>query len=136
MIGLSRLEKPPRLSRRQEARSPLPLRDRNILKAREASHMYRLMVADYDSPSYFVATAAVKLGFFKQQGLDVEFIAEYGARHGPERLRDGSIHFFGGPGFRRDARLSGVERGEARRRTRAVLLLVHGPAEGHRYSTR
>jgi len=61
--------------------------------------MYRLMVADYDSPSYFVATAAVKLGFFKQQGLDVEFIAEYGARHGPERLRDGSIHFFGGPAF-------------------------------------
>jgi NitT/TauT family transport system substrate-binding protein len=61
--------------------------------------MYRLMVADYDSPSYFVATAAVKLGFFKQQGIDVEFIAEYGARHGPERLRDGSIHFFGGPAF-------------------------------------
>jgi ABC-type nitrate/sulfonate/bicarbonate transport system substrate-binding protein len=41
----------------------------------------------------------VKLGFFKQQGLDLEFIAEYGARHGPERLRDGSIHFFGGPAF-------------------------------------
>ena len=50
--------------------------------------MYKLMVADYDSPSYFVATAAVKLGFFKQQGLEVEFIPEYGAKHGPERLRD------------------------------------------------
>ena len=61
--------------------------------------MYRLMVADYDSPSYFVATAAVKLGFFKQQGVEVEFIPEYGAKHGPERLRDGSIHFFGGPAF-------------------------------------
>jgi NitT/TauT family transport system substrate-binding protein len=61
--------------------------------------MYRLMVADYDSPSYFVATGAVKLGFFKQEGIDVQFIAEYGARHGPERLRDGSIHFFGGPAF-------------------------------------
>src|SRR5690606_8257703 len=61
--------------------------------------MYRLMVADYDSPSYFVATAAVKLGFFKQEGIDVEFIAEYGSRNGPERLRDGSIHFFGGPAF-------------------------------------
>jgi len=45
--------------------------------------MYRLMVADVDSPSYFVATAAVKLGFFKQQGVDVEFIPEYGAKHGP-----------------------------------------------------
>jgi NitT/TauT family transport system substrate-binding protein len=61
--------------------------------------MYRMMVADFDSPSYFVATAAVKLGFFKEQGLDVEFIAEYGAKHGPERLRDGHIHFFGGPAF-------------------------------------
>ena len=35
--------------------------------------MYRMMVADYDSPSYFVATAAVKLGFFKKEGVDVEF---------------------------------------------------------------
>ena len=61
--------------------------------------MYRMMVADYDSPSYFVATAAVKLGFFKKEGVDVEFIAEYGAKHGPERLRDGHIHFFGGPAF-------------------------------------
>ena len=49
--------------------------------------MYRMMVADYDSPSYFVATAAVKLGFFKKEGVDVEFVAEYGAKHGPERLR-------------------------------------------------
>jgi NitT/TauT family transport system substrate-binding protein len=61
--------------------------------------MYRMMVADYDSPSYFVATAAVKLGFFKKEGVDVEFIAEYGAKHGPERLHDGTIHFFGGPAF-------------------------------------
>jgi ABC-type nitrate/sulfonate/bicarbonate transport system substrate-binding protein len=61
--------------------------------------MYRMMVADYDSPSYFVATAAVKLGFFKKEGVDIEFIAEYGAKHGPERLRDGTIHFFGGPAF-------------------------------------
>lgn len=61
--------------------------------------MYRLMVADVDSPSYFVATAAVQLGFFRQEGVEVEFVPEYGARHGPQRLRDGSIHFFGGPAF-------------------------------------
>ena len=60
---------------------------------------YRLMVADVDSPSYFVATAAVKLGFFEQQGVNVEFVPEYGAKHGPEQLRDGVIHFFGGPAF-------------------------------------
>ena len=61
--------------------------------------MYRLMVADVDSPSYFVATAAVILGFFKKEGVDVEFVPEYGAKHGPEKLLDGSIHFFGGPAF-------------------------------------
>ena len=46
--------------------------------------MYRLMVADVDSPSYFVATAAVKLGFFEAEGVDVEFVPEYGAKSGPE----------------------------------------------------
>jgi ABC-type nitrate/sulfonate/bicarbonate transport system substrate-binding protein len=58
-----------------------------------------MMVADVDSPSYFVASAAVKLGFFKQEGVDVEFIPEYGAKHAPERLREGAIHFLGGPAF-------------------------------------
>jgi ABC-type nitrate/sulfonate/bicarbonate transport system substrate-binding protein len=61
--------------------------------------MFRLMVADVDSPSYFVATAAAKLGFFKQEGLDVELEPVYGAKYGPERLRDGTLHFFGGPAY-------------------------------------
>jgi NitT/TauT family transport system substrate-binding protein len=61
--------------------------------------MYRLMVADVDSPSYFVATAAAKLGFFAQEGLDVAFEPVYGAKYGPERLRDGTLHFFGGPAY-------------------------------------
>ena len=61
--------------------------------------MYRLMVADVDSPSYFVATAAAKLGFFAQEGIDVEFEAVYGAKYGPERLRDGTLHFLGGPAY-------------------------------------
>lgn len=61
--------------------------------------MHRLMVADVDSPSYLVATAAVQLGFFAKEGVAVEFVPEYGAKNGPERLRDGSIHFFGGPAF-------------------------------------
>jgi NitT/TauT family transport system substrate-binding protein len=61
--------------------------------------MYRLMVADVDSPSYFVATAAAKLGFFAQEGINVEFEPVYGAKYGPERLRDGTLHFFGGPAY-------------------------------------
>jgi NitT/TauT family transport system substrate-binding protein len=61
--------------------------------------MYRLMVADVDSPSYFVATAAAKLGFFAQEGIDVQFEPIYGAKYGPERLRDGTLHFLGGPAY-------------------------------------
>src|ERR1700757_4127057 len=61
--------------------------------------MYRLMVADVDSPSYFVATAAAKLGFFAQEGIHVEFEPVYGAKYGPERLRDGTLHFLGGPAY-------------------------------------
>ena len=61
--------------------------------------MFRLSVADLDSPSYFVAVAAADLGFFKEEGIDVELIREFGARTGPERLRDGALHFFGGPAY-------------------------------------
>jgi ABC-type nitrate/sulfonate/bicarbonate transport system substrate-binding protein len=57
------------------------------------------MVADVDSPSYFVATAAATLGFFKDEGIDIEFEPAYGAKDGPERLRDGTLHFFGGPAY-------------------------------------
>jgi ABC-type nitrate/sulfonate/bicarbonate transport system substrate-binding protein len=61
--------------------------------------MFRLMVADLDSPSYFVAVAAVELGFFKHEGIDIELERTYGAHIGAERLRDGTLHFFGGPAY-------------------------------------
>src|SRR6202049_1743624 len=61
--------------------------------------MYRLIVADLDSPSYFVATAAVELGFFKQEGIDAEVERAYGALNGPEMLREGKVHFLGGPAY-------------------------------------
>jgi ABC-type nitrate/sulfonate/bicarbonate transport system substrate-binding protein len=57
--------------------------------------MFRLMVGDLDSPSYFVATAAAELGFFKQEGVDIEFERTYGAHNGAERLRDGTLDFYG-----------------------------------------
>jgi NitT/TauT family transport system substrate-binding protein len=61
--------------------------------------MFRMAVADLDSPSYFVATAAVELGFFKAQGIDIELERVFGGKAGPERLRDGSLHFFAGPAY-------------------------------------
>jgi NitT/TauT family transport system substrate-binding protein len=61
--------------------------------------MFRIMVADLDSPSYFVAVAAAELGFFKQEGVDIELERSYGAHNGAERLRDGTLHFYGGPAY-------------------------------------
>ncbi|MGC1779519.1 MAG: ABC transporter substrate-binding protein [Xanthobacteraceae bacterium] len=61
--------------------------------------MFRLCVADLDSPSYFVATAAVELGFFKEEGIEIELERAYGALNGPERLRSGDVHFLGGPAY-------------------------------------
>ena len=61
--------------------------------------MYRLVVVDLDSPSYFVATAAVELGFFREEGINAELERAYGALNGPERLRSGEVHFLGGPAY-------------------------------------
>jgi NitT/TauT family transport system substrate-binding protein len=61
--------------------------------------MLRLAVADLDSPSYFVATAAAELGFFQEEGVDIELEHAFGAKDGPERLRDGTLHFFAGPAY-------------------------------------
>jgi ABC-type nitrate/sulfonate/bicarbonate transport system substrate-binding protein len=61
--------------------------------------MFQLMVADFDSPSYFVAIAAVELGFFKREGIDIEVDCTYGAHNGANRLRDRTLHFFGGPAY-------------------------------------
>lgn len=60
---------------------------------------FKLAVADLDSPSYFVAVAAADLGFFRDEGVDVELQREYGGPVGPERLRDGALDFYGGPAY-------------------------------------
>jgi ABC-type nitrate/sulfonate/bicarbonate transport system substrate-binding protein len=59
--------------------------------------MFRIWVPDLDSPSYFVAVAAVELGFFKQEGVDIEFV--YNTLQGPELMRDGKLDFIGGPAY-------------------------------------
>ncbi len=54
----------------------------------------RLTVADAISPSYFVAIAAVQLGFFRQEGLDMEF--GFAPPNPSQALKDGAVDFFGG----------------------------------------
>jgi len=60
-------------------------------------HMYRIWVPDLDSPSYFVAIAAVELGFFKQEGIEIEFI--HNTNKGPELMREGKLDFIAGPAY-------------------------------------
>ena len=57
----------------------------------------RIAVPDLVSNSYFPAAAAVELGFFKAQGIDIELEMVFPIPRAMERLRDGSIDFVAGP---------------------------------------
>ena len=57
----------------------------------------RLTVADAISPSYFVAIAAVQLGFFREEGVDMEFV--FTPPSPSQALKDGAVDFFGGSPF-------------------------------------
>jgi NitT/TauT family transport system substrate-binding protein len=56
----------------------------------------KLAVPDKISPSYFVAEAAIELGFFKAEGLDVSLELIYPVDKAYAALRDGAIDFVGG----------------------------------------
>lgn len=53
----------------------------------------RLGVIDVVSPSYFVATAAVELGFFAAEGVDTEFV--YQPKSPGAEMRAGALDFYG-----------------------------------------
>lgn len=57
----------------------------------------RIAVPDLVSNSYFPAVAAVELGFFKAQGIDMELDMVFPIPKAMEALRDGSIDFVAGP---------------------------------------
>ena len=59
--------------------------------------MFQLMVADLGSPSYFVATAAMSLGFFKEEGIEMGRVE--GSMRGTAGLKDGTLHFYGGAAY-------------------------------------
>ena len=54
----------------------------------------RITVADAISPSYFVAIAAVELGLFRDEGVDMEFV--FPPADPSQALRDGVVEFYGG----------------------------------------
>ncbi len=57
----------------------------------------RVLVSDLVSPSYFTATAAVELGFFKAEGIDAEIVA--GAHAPDHNLRGGGANFMAGSAY-------------------------------------
>jgi ABC-type nitrate/sulfonate/bicarbonate transport system substrate-binding protein len=59
--------------------------------------MFKAKVVDLGSPSYFVLTAAVELGFFEEEGVPTSRVE--GSLNGPSELKDGSLHFVGGPAY-------------------------------------
>ncbi|MSQ26634.1 MAG: ABC transporter substrate-binding protein [Dehalococcoidia bacterium] len=60
----------------------------------KVNELFRLTVSDVVSPSYFVAIAAVALGSFSSEGLDVELVPA--PPDGSQALRDGEVDFIGG----------------------------------------
>jgi NitT/TauT family transport system substrate-binding protein len=58
----------------------------------------KLAIPDMISPSYFVAEAAIELGFFKAEGLDVSLELVYPVDNAYAAMRDGKIDFVGGAG--------------------------------------
>src|SRR5207302_283440 len=56
----------------------------------------KLAVPDLISNSYFPAVAAVELGFFKEQGIEVELELVFPVDKAYRALRDGTVDFVGG----------------------------------------
>src|SRR5262250_3466582 len=59
-------------------------------------HAMKIAVPDVISNSYFPAAAAVELGFFKQEGLDVALELIFPVDRAYVALRDGAVDFVGG----------------------------------------
>jgi NitT/TauT family transport system substrate-binding protein len=56
----------------------------------------KLAIPDLISNSYFPAAAAVELGFFQREGLDMDLELVFPVDHALEVLRDGGVDFVGG----------------------------------------
>src|SRR6266849_1300511 len=56
----------------------------------------KLAVPDMISNSYFPAIAAIELGFFRQEGLDVELEMIFPVDKAYQALRDGAVDLVGG----------------------------------------
>ena len=92
----------------------------------------KLAVPDLISNSYFPAVAAVELGFFKQEGLNVELELIFPVDKAYAALREGRRGLCRGLRPFGLVRLSSMARGKAALRSGAGHVLVPGHARRHR----
>ena len=87
-----------------------------------------IAVPDLVSNSYFPAVAAVELGFFKEQGMDVELKMVFPVGRAMQALRDGDIDFVAGPAHATLSAFPGWQGCQVAGRAVPAYLLVAGVA--------
>ena len=96
----------------------------------------KLAVPDMISNSYFPAIAAIELGFFKQEGLDVELELIFPVDKCYVALRDGAVDFVGGSAHSALAAFPEWQGVKLIVRAGAGHVLVPGDAQGFRRDAR
>src|ERR1700686_5540608 len=80
------------LRRKQE----IARRAADCSRTQVGEHAVKLAIPDMISNSYFPAIAAIELGLFKREGLDVELELIYPVDKSYAALREGAVDFVGG----------------------------------------
>ena len=96
----------------------------------------KLAVPDMISNSYFPAIAAIELGFFKEEGLDVELELIFPVDKAYAALRDGAVDFVGGSAHSALAAFPQWQGVQAAVRAGAGHVLVPGHARRSRRQAR
>ena len=96
----------------------------------------KLAVPDMISNSYFPAIAAIELGCFKQEGLDVSLELIYPVDKSYAALREGTVDFVGGSAHSALCGVSAMAGRQAPVRAGARHVLVPGHAQGPRRQAR
>ena len=100
------------------------------LSAKKEVNPMKLAVPDMISNSYFPAEAAVELGFFRDEGLDVTLELIFPVDKAYAALRDGAVDFVGGSAHSALAAFPQWRRRQADLRAGAGHVLVSGHAYG------
>ena len=96
----------------------------------------KLAIPDMISNSYFPAIAAIELGMFKREGLDVTLELIFPVNKSYAALRDGTVDFVGGSAHSALSAFPRMGGRQASVRAGARHVLVPGHAPGPRRQAR